>query len=70
VGPRHADHIRSSLARVQEQFEGQPLFGSQRPLLAENLDLILGPRSDALKLGSLYSKRRIVLDPADVDGVA
>ncbi|WP_315701435.1 MULTISPECIES: hypothetical protein [unclassified Bradyrhizobium] len=57
------------MARVQEQFEGQPLFGFQRPLLAEKLDLILGPRSDALKLGSFYSKRRIVLDPSDVDGV-
>ncbi|WP_316235275.1 MULTISPECIES: hypothetical protein [unclassified Bradyrhizobium] len=58
------------MSRVQKQFEGHPLFGVQRPPLAEQLDLILGPRSDALKLGSLYPERRIVLDPADVDGVA
>ena len=60
VRPRHAHDVGPSLPKIEEQVEGRALLRAERPA---RLELYL------VDLRVFDAERRVVLQPADVDGV-
>ena len=70
VRPADPVDVRPPLPGVEVQREGEPLLRPDPPLGLEPVDLLLGPGSDLLRLGSLDPLAGVGGDPAQIlDGV-